>query len=146
MMFKKIILLAVLTSLTSAWASTQYVCEFGSQVAITNNDIDKPQTKIIKDSSRYTFLVANGKNKGSYINLRNGLTYPISVNIKAGMATFVETDGLDSGFIISVFLSAGALNARPAIFSQHGYTLNSSQSEFLVPKMSLGICRVTDVR
>jgi hypothetical protein len=145
-MLKKIILLAFLTSMTSTWASTQYVCEFGSQVAITNNDISKPQTKIINDSSRYTFLVARGKTKGSYINMSDGLAYPISVNIKAGIATFVETDGLDNGFIVSVFLSQGALNARPAIFSQHSYTVNSSQSEFFVPKTSLGTCRVTDVR
>jgi hypothetical protein len=145
-MVRKFLISWMLLFSASLWASTHYVCDFGSRVTITNSDIAKPKTKIINDSSRYTFIVPHGKTKGSYINLSNGYVLPISVNIKGGMTTFVEADGIDSGFIVSVFLNQGKSKLMPAIYSLHAYTDNPSPSESLVPAISIGTCRITGVR
>jgi hypothetical protein len=130
----------------SAWASTQYLCEFGSQVAITNNDPQNPRITIINDSSRYTFMVTHDKPAGSYINLRYGESLPISVVMKPSLITFVERDGTDNGFAVSIFVAQGTSNSRPAVFSQHSHTVNAKHGEFYVPRISIGSCRVVTMR
>lgn len=130
----------------SAWASTQYMCEFGSEVTITNNDPQNPRTKVLSDSSRFTFMETHGEIEGSYINLRYGQLLPVFVIRKSSMITFVERHGTDNGFAVSIFLSKGTSSSRPAIFSQHSYTVDAKEAAFFVPKTSTGSCRVVNSR
>ena len=84
-----------------ALAMEQYLCEFGSKVSITNNDISNPKSKAVKNTSKYTFLVKDGDIKGSYINLQYGTLLPITVDINALRATFVEVNTSDNLSVVS---------------------------------------------
>jgi|LauGreDrversion4_2_1035121.scaffolds.fasta_scaffold254652_1 hypothetical protein len=146
-MIKNFFLFATLAAtVAGAEASNQYLCEFGSEVAITNNDPQNPRIKVISDSSRFTFVETPGEIAGSYMNLRDGQLLPIYVVRKSALITFVERHGTDNGFAISIFLSKGTSSARPAVFSQHSYTVDAKDHDFFVPKTSTGSCRVVNSR
>jgi hypothetical protein len=146
-MIKRLILAAAIAATgVNAEASNQYLCEFGSEVAITNNDPQNPQTKVVSDSSRFTFMETPGQIEGSYINLRDGQLLPVFVIRKSSMITFVERYGTDNGFAVSIFLSKGSSSSRPAVFSQHSYTVDANETAFFVPKTSTGSCRVVNSR
>jgi hypothetical protein len=87
-----------------------------------------------------------GAIEGSYVNLRDGQSLPVFVIRKSSMITFVERHGTANGFAVSIFLSKGTSSARPAIFSQHSYTVDAKDHEFFVPKTSIGSCRVVTMR
>jgi hypothetical protein len=146
-MIKRLILAATVAATgVNAEASNQYLCEFGSEVAITNNDPQNPRTRVVSDSGRFTFMETPGEIAGSYINLRDGQLLPIVVIRKSSMITFVERHGTDNGFAISIFLSKGTPSSRPAVLSQHSYTVDAKENEFFVPKTSIGSCRIANSR
>ena len=124
----------------NALAMDQYLCEFGSMVSITNNDISNPKSKVIKENSKYTFLLKDGDTKGSYINLQYGTALPITANVNALRATFMEFNTTDNLFVVTVFLNKANENPKPAIWTQHNYTPNAKDGEHYVPKIALGIC------
>lgn len=139
---KNIITASLITAFSNidALAMEQYLCEFGSKVSITNNDISNPKSKAVKNTSKYTFLIKDGDTKGSYINLQYGTLLPITVNINALRATFMEFNTSDNLFVVTVFLNKANENPKPAIWTQHSYTSNAKNDDHYVPQIALGSC------
>jgi hypothetical protein len=127
----------------NAMATDEYVCEFGSEVTISNNDSAHPKAKLIRGTSKFTFFVEKNEPKGIYINLEFGSTRPIIVDMNESRATFIEVNTSDNLFIVTVFMNKNSSIRKPAVWTQHNYTSKAKDLEFFVPKMALGNCYVT---
>lgn len=127
----------------NAMATDEYVCEFGSEVTISNNVSVNPKVKIIKGTGKFTFFVEKNEPKGMYINLEYGSTRPIIVDKNELRATFLEVNTTDNLFVVTVFLNKNNNGRKPAVWTQHNYTARAKEDEFFVPKMALGNCFVT---
>jgi len=140
--FEKILLAFGLLSTLNAFADTQFICNFGSEVRLSKTDLDNPSPIIDKKTSRYTFMINKAGTLGSYINLKYGQALPIVVHFNGNTATFIEKNSSNNLFIVTAFLDQESKGSVPAVFTQNGWTTKKDEPEYQ-PFISLGSCVMT---
>jgi hypothetical protein len=139
---KEIFLALGLLGAINAFADTQFICNFGSEVRLSKPDLDNPSPVVDKKFSRYTFIVNKAGTAGSYVNLKHGQVLPIVVHFNGNTITFIEKNTSNNLFIVTAFLDRQSNGSVPAVFNQNGWTVKKDEPEFQ-PYTSLGSCAMT---
>ena len=139
---KKIFLTLGLVGAFNAFADSQFICNFGSEVRLSKPDIENPTPVVDKRTSRYTFMVNKTGTAGSYINLKYGQALPMIVHFNGNTITFIEKNTSNNLFIVTAFLDKQTNGSVPAVFTQNGWTIKKDEPEFQ-PYTSLGSCVMT---
>jgi hypothetical protein len=142
MIFPKVLFSLLLFYSVSAHALLdQYICNFGSVVKVSSENIKNPKPIADnKDSGKFTFLIESlSPLKVSYINLNYGIKSPVHSVSNGKSLVLIESNTSDNHFIVTIFNSKRLNDGYLAVMSFHNGSVTDS-NDFYAQSIRVGRC------
>lgn len=120
-----------------AMAEVQFVCTYGSEVLVTNQNSERPETRVVPKKTKYAFYVDMENLKANYVNLSHGSKMPLVLTVHPQMMVLTEDIGADNHFTVTIFTNRRKDELYPSVRSFHSFGL---PVEYYGPSISLGYC------
>lgn len=119
----------------------QYICNFGSVVKISSENIKNPKPLVDnKDLGKFTFLIESlSPLKVSYINLNYGLKLPVHSVSNGKSLVLIESNTSDNHFIVNIFTSKRLGDGYLAVMSFNNGSITDS-NDFYAQSIRVGRC------